>query len=302
MAKQPNFFIVGAAKSGTTSLFNYLKQHPEVFRPAVKEPKYFTSSLTNFPHNGPGDQRVDSKVIKDFDDYLQIFENAEDEKAIGESSVDYLYYKESADLIHEAFPDAKIIIMLRNPVDRAFSAYLHLTRDSRETLSFEEGLQKEAERKRQNYEFLWHYKSVGMYYEQVRKYIEAFGSDRVRIYLFEDLQNDLDHLLRDVFTFLGVDPDIKPEDTKPLNFSGIPKSKRMEALMKPSRFQGLKKVIRTFLPKKFRSELLYKLRRSNLQKIEMQKQTRKELIEVFRSDVNQLEQLIDRDLSSWLKP
>lgn len=145
----PNFFIVGAAKSGTTSLYHYLKQHPEIYMSPVKEPKYFLASINKFPHNGPGDIEVDKKIIRTWDEYLKLFSNASVEKCIGEASCGYLYYCELvAPSIKRISPEAKIIIVLRNPVERAFSAYCYLFREGRETLSFEEALKIEEERKK----------------------------------------------------------------------------------------------------------------------------------------------------------
>ena len=94
---RPNFFIVGAAKSGTTSLTNYLSKHPNIFIPKLKEPKFFSLQDNTFPHRGPGDNIVDKRVIKNLEEYERLFIPANDARAKGEASVDYLYFLKSAE-------------------------------------------------------------------------------------------------------------------------------------------------------------------------------------------------------------
>jgi len=119
----PNIFLVGAAKSGTTAVYVYLYQHPEIYLSYLKEPKFLSITANKFPHNGPGDKKVDDGVIKSRDEYLNLFKDAEHEKVIGESSADYLYFHNSViPSIKTISPNAKILIILRSPVDRAYSA------------------------------------------------------------------------------------------------------------------------------------------------------------------------------------
>jgi hypothetical protein len=128
----------------------------------IKDPKYFMASINEFPHRGPGDIKIDKAIIRTWNDYLNLFSGASVEKRIGEASCGYLYYYEHvAPLIKRNGPEAKIIAILRKPVERAYSAYSHLVRDGRETLSFEEAIEIEEERKKRNYEFIWFYKDLG---------------------------------------------------------------------------------------------------------------------------------------------
>ena len=128
--KWPNFFIVGTAKAGTTSLYEYLKQVPMIFMSSRKEPYFFVNDVLN---------RDSSNPIRNRREYLNLFKNARNEVAIGESSL-YLWYPESAELIHKEVPDARIIIILRNPIERAYSHYLMLMRGGEEKMSFHEAL------------------------------------------------------------------------------------------------------------------------------------------------------------------
>src|SRR5579863_751660 len=141
----PNFFIVGAARSGTTSLDRYLSQHPQIYIAPKKEVHFFAAN--HFPHTGPGDEWLNKRVIHEEEQYEQLFAGVTDEKRIGETSAYYLYLQGTAERIAHSIPAAKILILLREPIDRAYSAYMHLVRDGRETVSFAEGLRLEEERK-----------------------------------------------------------------------------------------------------------------------------------------------------------
>ncbi len=294
----PNFLVVGAAKAGTTSIYKYLEQHPDVYMSPVKEPKFLTSHALKFPHKGPGDPQVDAGIIRDLNSYKALFTDVDGQKAVGEASADNLYYYDIAiPNIKKHLKEVRIIAILRNPVGRAYSAYLHLVRDQREELSFEEALEAEDYRRRDNWEFIWFYKDVGLYYSQIKAYIDAFGRDRVKIYLFENLKADPVALVQDIYRFLGVDDTFVPQ-IKRYNVSGVPKSKLLhEFLRRPS---IVKSVVKHLIPATTRKNLVLELQNRNLKKPEMRPETRKRLIEVYRDDIKRLEKLIGRDLSSWL--
>ncbi len=298
MVKLPNFLIVGAAKAGTTSLYHYLEEHPEIFMSPLKEPKFITSNFLKFPFRGIGDDEVERKIIKDFNSYVTLFEDAKKEKAIGEASADNLYYFEQSPFFIKKFlGDVKIIIILRNPIDRAFSAYTHLVRDGREYLNFEEALQEEEKRKKENWEFIWFYKDVGFYYKQVKAYIENFS--KVKIYLYEDLKDNQLELIKDIYKFLEVDDSFVPSNLRvKYNVSGVPKNKRLHYLLtKPN---PIKKIIKPFIPQRIRRNLLNKIIQKNLLKPKMKLETKLYLKELYREDILKLQELIKRDLSHWL--
>ena len=152
----PNFLIVGAAKAGTSSLVHYLRSHSDVFLSRPSEPKYLTSTFLQFPHRGPGDDRIDAGVVRRLGDYRALFDAATDTAAIGEKSPDLLYYyDESIPVIRDVLGEPKIIIALRDPVSRAFSAYNFMVGQGRETLSFDDALAAEEDRLADNWEFIW---------------------------------------------------------------------------------------------------------------------------------------------------
>jgi ABC-type antimicrobial peptide transport system permease subunit len=294
----PNFIIAGASKSGTSSIYHYLKQHPDIFLSEIqKEGRYFSQMEGKF--KGPGDQHIDASITRDLGSYQKLFEGYNNEKAIGDISPEYLYfYKNSIPLIKKTLgEEVKIILILRSPIDRAFSGYIHFKRDKRENLSFEEALLKEDERKQNNYIWAWQYKNSGLYYEQVKAYLESFQN--VQIILFDELKKNADNTLANMCLFIGVSDDFEFDTSYKYNVSGDPKN---AALYKLETSRGLVNFAKQFIPKK----LAYKLKKNltgekQMVKPEMNTETRQQLIEFFRNDILKLQDLLQRDLSHWLE-
>jgi len=295
--KKPNLFIVGAAKSGTTSLYRYISKHPEIFFCNLKEPRYFSSKYKKFPHNGPGDYVADNFTIKEESKYLDLFKSVNNKKIIGEASVDYLYYYNTAYDIKKFSPNAKIIVILRNPIDRAFSAYVHLKGAGRENLPFEEALKQEKNRMSHNYEFIWFYKGVGKYYQQLKTYLEVFGEENVLIILFDELNKDVKSVIKKMMFFLNIDPGIIIDDHIKYNFSGIPRNKIIDLILKNRKLQHMSKKV---FPAQIVRRIGYKIAEKNLKKPIIAEKTRFELIKYFTEDIIMLQNLVSRDLSMWL--
>ena len=296
----PNFLIVGAGKSGTTSLYYYLKDHPDIFFSPIKEPCFFSAQILKLPQAGTGDER--KYFANTFDNYLELFKDARDEKAIGEASADTLYYyNETIPMIHKYLGDPKIIIILRNPVDRAFSAYLHLLRENRETLSFEEGLKKEEERIKNNWCCMWHYTKRGMYFNQVDAFMKSFSN--VKVVLYDDFKRDSRHEIRSICKFLEVDTAyIPPHDKTHFNVSGIPRYGKINNLfVKKNIFQKTIRTVGSFLlTEDGWVRLRENLRARIMTKPRMKTETRLYLQDMFREDILKLQQLTEMDLSVWL--
>ena len=301
--KLPNFLIVGAQKSGTTSLYHYFKQHNEIFMPEkLKEPKFFISSLFKKTNTSqPQWSKFMHNTMFNWQDYLKLFEKVQDEKAIGESSVTYLYYYEKATkLIKEYLGNIKIIISLRNPADRAFSAYLHLRRDNEENMIFKDALEQENKRKN-NYPPLYHYTSIGFYYHQVKAYLEQFN--QVKIVLFDDLKRDTLGLVKELYGFLGVTPSFVPDVRTRYNISGIPRNKLIHKFIRESNLLKslVKPIVKSLIPYQERQRIIAKIKTKNLQKPQMKPETREYLKNLYREDILKLQDLIKRDLSNWLE-
>lgn len=296
----PNFFIVGAMKAGTTALYEFLKQHPQVYVPEViKEPCFFRGDPKNHavgPH-----VRLDSPEGQA---YLALFKEAREEKAIGEASTDYLYYSaKSARNIKQYVPNARIIIVLRNPVERAYSNYVWALKKCKETAqSFREALDLEESRIAEKWRSLWHYKAKGFYATQVKDYLDAFGEDRVSVYLYEDLREDAGKTCRKIFAFLGIDDSFEPNTSREYNVSGVPRNLRLQKLLyEPNSIMKLG----YFLPKGLRSYARLMLLRLNTDTRRsampvFDHEVRTYLKNLYRSDIIVLQDLIHRDLSSWL--
>jgi hypothetical protein len=298
----PNFLIVGAAKCGTTSLYYYLKQHPDVFMSPLKEPKYFSSYKTN-PDKGPGDNLRFRKNISSFDDYVKLFKTNNGKKAVGEASVDTIFYFErTIPAIKNYLGDPRIIIILRNPVRRAYSAYNFLVRDGYEELSFKNALIAEEQGRRDEYSFIWQYRKCGLYAYPVHAFQTNFS--RVKVLLYDDLIRDAITLVQSVYAFLDVDPDFVPNTEHRHNTSAIPRWRFLNNLfMKPKRLHKVaRKIGGTILGMDRWISLRDGIRTANMQKpLPMNPEIEQKLRRFYRDDILKLQDYIGRDLSSWLK-
>jgi len=180
----PSFFIVGAPKAGTTSLYFYLKQHPEVFFPEVKELNFFSA-----PDILDQGLYYKTKIIRKLEAYEALYANAGNTQIRGDASVSYLLYPAVPPKIKEMVPDARIIIMLRNPVERAYSHYLMDKRLGYVKASFEDIITQRSTHKFQDL-YYQQYVEVGLYADQVQRYLDSFGEKQVQIVLFEDFIKD----------------------------------------------------------------------------------------------------------------
>jgi hypothetical protein len=294
----PNFLIIGAAKSGTTALYHYLRQHPQVYMCPQKETNFFAYGEQKVRFTGPRDANDSDFIITTLESYMAQFEAASNESAIGEASPWYLYSTDAAANISRRIPDAKLIAVLRNPVDRAFSSYLHVFKDGRESLSFEEGLIAEEDRIARGWEPIWHYQRVGLYAEQVKRFLSLFGRDQIRFYLYDDFLEDPDRLLVDIYQFLGVDPGFVADTSVRPNASGVPRNQLLgRLLLQPNR---LKEAIKPLIPSPLRYELSQRLSQRLLEKPPLGEETRKKLLSSYKNDILLLQNLVGRDLSMWL--
>ena len=292
----PNFFVIGAGKSGTTSLWRYLEQHPEVYMSAIKEPNFFTFEGGVPDFRGPRTPWA----VTDLEAYRALFAGVSEEKAIGEASAYYLYSEEAPKRIRHHVPDAKLVAVLRNPVDRAYSHFLYRLAQGGEGLTdFAQALDAEEERVRERWGPSFHYKRRGFYHEQLSRYYDLFGPEQIRVYLYEDLKEDPVGMTQSIFRFLGVDDAFVPDTSRRHNVARIPRSRALQAFIeKPNPF---KSVLRPFLPKGLRKRIALNLRNRNLAKPPpMPEGVREGLTEAYREDILKLQKLVGRDLSGWL--
>ena len=199
----PNFIIIGAEKAGTTALWQFLKQHPQIFMSAVKEPQFFGYEGREVSFNGPGPVVKEALPITDFKEYQSLFKGADGYPAVGEASPSYLYNSRAPERIRHYVPQAKLIAILRNPVDRAYSRFLHLVREDREPVGdFLEAVEKEQWRIEHNWWPDFFYTRNGFYHSQLSRYYDLFDTNQIKVYLYENLSADPLGTLRDIFSFL----------------------------------------------------------------------------------------------------
>lgn len=292
----PNFFIAGVSRSGTTSLYYYMQQHPEISFPALKEPRYFSSYNLTLPQMGPGDHTVDKKLITKWEDYEALYAQIEN-TFVGDASSEYLYnYEQVIPETKARLGDIPIILMLRNPVERSYSAYNNLIRDGRETHAFGEAIDLEDQRISDRFDEMWHYKSVSTYSKSVRAFLENFS--QVKVLIFEEFQENPSKSVVDVFEFLGAPPYLSLNTETAYSKSGKPKSKWVTALF------GRNSRIGNTL----RNTAFTLLGRTNVEKLGkhlmsetdgMPDDVRSRLQAHFASDIADLEKLLDKDLSIW---
>ena len=230
---RPNFFIVGAAKSGTKSLANYLDQHPNVFVCKPKEPNFFALPPNATPTCiGPdSEERLYELLLKysitDWESYQQLFISADTATAVGDASIRNLYNENSAQRIANHCPEARIIVLLRHPVDRMYSHYhmnvhLHI-----EPARFEEAFDAEDHRFEQGWGWDWHYRRVSMYADQLDRYFQHFERKQILLLDYNDFKKDPQEVVKVVFAHLGVNPDFIPDTSKKLFVGKSPKSRFM---------------------------------------------------------------------------
>jgi hypothetical protein len=294
VARLPNFVVVGAAKCGTTSLWQYLSQHPDVFLPRRrKELHHFAADAVRANSAGPGDSRAVEDLCATWEEYLAQFAEAGDEKAVGDVSPSYFAYPDSAEAIRDRLGSPRIVLILRDPVQKAFSQYSHLLRDGRETLPFWEALQAEPERRAKGYGALWRYVDSGRYAPPLARFIEVFGRDRVLVLFFEDLVRDPAATMRQLFVFLDVDPGVAIDTRGVFNRSGAPRSRRLASLL--TQQNPLRSLARRLLPPRLTAAVAWWIVGLNTGgKPELDPRARRLLQEALAADAEQLGRILGR--------
>lgn len=305
MAQWPNFFIVGAPKAATTTLFEWLRSNPDIYCPVVKEPYFFATlapELLRWVKLGLG-------YVRKEEDYLQLFAGAGTRVAIGEASTTYLYDKDAPLRIKVKVPGAKIIILLREPIDRAYSHYLMLIWSGHERKPFYQALLADYANPRKIQGAAHLYVEAGLYYEQVKRYLDTFGPEQVRVYLYDDLVADAAPVVKDVCAFLGV-PFYEGRFFNPNESFNAHQAPRnvlcswiIGIMMKPFILFSAAALI----PKPVRWPVLHRLKRwsdrlllAPRPKPPMDERARHFLRPLYLEDIRKLQGLINRDLSHWL--
>lgn len=314
--KVPNFFVVGAGKAGTTSLYSYLQQHPEIYLSPVKEPCYFASELRaeymsrdfalhvkrqtrELPRYLDDNRPVKpfGWVVSDWDDYLRLFQKVTCEKAIGEATASYLWSETSAANIQARIPGARIVMILRDPAERAFSQYMHHLAEGLTRYTFREQVEKCANSSSREVSILHPFLEVGLYHQQVKRYLDRFPRENIRIYWYEDDWRQPARMLADLFAFLEVDPAFSPDTSRKSLEQRSPRAPAMNYLLKKS---NIWPSVKGLMPPALRIKLKAMAFRSG-RPMRMDPRDRQYLIEYYRKDILALSALLGRDLSRWLR-
>jgi hypothetical protein len=301
----PDFFLLGAPKAGTTALHAALAQHPQLYLSPVKEPKFYLCDghpPRGFGQRGPGDAHSAQEWIWRRDKYEALFEPASAGMLRGESTPFYLYDRAAQGRIHADVPDAKLLVVLRDPVDRAYSNWMHLRSDGLEPIEdFAAAWAAEDRRVEQGWAPFWHYRRLGLYGEQLRDLIDRFGRQQVHVLRYRDLVETPRESLDAVCAFLGVTTGLiagaKRENSRPY----VAPSARVRALARLVRAgaalgayappQGWRQVSRP---------LLAALQQGHARRPVLDPDVRLQLVEFYREDNALLGTLTDRSFADWL--
>jgi hypothetical protein len=299
-ARRPDFFIVGAPKSGTTAMYEYLRGHPSLFLPQRKELRFFGTDL-----------EIRDRQPLSREAYEAHFTDASPTQRVGTAYVWYLYSRLAAAEIHAYAPEARIVVMVRNPVDMLHALHAeHLSNGNEDIVDFTAALDAEPDRRRGERipahahlpQGLW-YTTVPRYVEQIERYHAQFGRERVHTILYDDFARDVPATYRALLAFLDVRDDWRPPSFDVINASHRTRSERLRHfLARPPELP--RRVIRSMVPARVRRSLYERAKRLNAAtaaREPMPTATRMRLQDALRDEVDRLSSLLDRDLSGWLE-
>jgi hypothetical protein len=294
----PTFIIVGVQKAGTTSIYHYLQQHPQIYMSTVKEPHFLERDWDQF--YAEGGERKDAR-IDTLEKYLALFAGATDEQAIGEASANCLFHHDwSIPRIQHYVPEAQIVVVLRHPAERAHSDYLMHARDCinvRQQRSLSEQIHQRADTS-----FIIR---KGYYYEGIQHFMDVFGKEKVGVFLHDDLKRSAIQFMQKMYGFLGVDTLFEPNVSQKSQIAQVPKNQSVNALLKTSNplrsaaATGLKLVMPPETRQKLRNSII-NLNSADKSAAPLEAEDRAALIDLYREDILKLQDLLQRDLSAWL--
>lgn len=290
----PDFLLIGAQKAGTTSLVHYLGQHPRVGWASVKEPGFLARGDEG--SEGPPGEKPGPTTLAA---YAALFRDAgrlrSDEApcAIGEATTAYLYAARAPERARNLLGEPRLVVVLRQPAERAFSNWMHARREGREEApTFAEALAVEEARIQAGWGFQWHYAAKSRYAPQLQRWLALFPRERLLVLLTDDLERDPTAACQQVFQHLGVDPAFTPDTSERLHVSGTP-----PGVMARTRIQRAIIALGARVPAGYRRQV----RDALFPRVELDGQTRRAVTaELFAEDIARTSELIDRDLSAWL--
>lgn len=286
---KPNFIIIGSPKCGTTSLFKYLSQHPKIEFSDRKEPKFFCwkDLDLNFSGNSLVLNQIRVTTVQDRQEYLDLFKNKTAD-FIGEGSVDYFHSRNTAEKIFDFNPNMKLILILRNPIDRAYSDWKHNVKMGYENIKvFRNAIKAITKRKKNNGVPYFDYLHKGNYASHLKEYLSYFGHDKVLVLFFEDFQKDPGKTCNEILHFLG--------EKKSFDFNTEIVFTKSGEVYRYYKINSLAKKI-TSLNKRTGD----KIRSVNRIPEKISMKDRFFLTDYYRQEIKELEAILDKDLAHWL--
>ena len=293
--RMPNLFIIGAAKAGTTALYDYLAQHPQAFLSRGKEPMFFSR------------EEIYARGLDWYEDMY--FEGAEDYPVRAEATPHYLYWSEKvAPRIKEVYGDnpVKFIVSFRDPVSRAYSWYWNMVREGREDLDFDEALRVEERRLEQNHQELYQlgsmvygYSAGSRYASLLQPYLELFSPENFFFVFQDDLKSRVNETCEELFEFLGIESSTRI-NTSNSNPAAMPRSRLFHKTLR--QHSPFKDLIKPFIPNRARRALKSKMMQVNLKEtpyVPLDRQLAHELRLSYRTEIEKLEKITGRELSTW---
>ena len=298
----PTFLVIGAGRSGTTALVEGLRARRDVYVTHPKEPHFFGLHGMTPAFNGPGDEAtINSLAVTNRDQYLALFPARHTYTALGDGSVSTLYYYEHAiPEIKAVCPQARFVVLLREPVARAYSAFQYMSaRGFEPVANFLDAIADEDRRVKMGWHHLWHYTRMSRYAESVAAFQSAFGPDRVGIWFYDHMEADYMGLVDEVLRFIGVSAaDHQGADVPVVNRSGIPRSRLVQSgIQAATRTEWVRRSVKRFTTFEMRERVRDRLlRRSGVSAADAAV-----LQPVFAEDLTRLARLIPTDRApSWL--
>lgn len=304
MSVSPTFVVAGAARAGSTAVAEALRGHPDVFMTQPKEPHYLALAGSPAGFTGPGDAETINRVaVTDQAAYQELFPRNGQYLARGEGSVSTLYYHDRAvPRLVELNPEARIVLVLREPVARAYSSHQYLlNRGYEPEPEFLDAVQQEESRIAAGWHHLWHYTAMSRFADAVAHFQSAFGVESTGVWWYEDLKADPTRCIAEIQRFIGVDPQRAPvEEVQRVNASGVPRRRWVQTAMHHAADRPMvRAAVKVVVPFSLRE----RIRSANLTTNDVPRAVRVELMGLFRDDLDHLEQLLRRPVpTAWRRP
>lgn len=283
MINKPNFFIVGTPRGGTTSLYSYLENHPEIYLPSLKEPHFFSVPEVL-------DTYYKTTIIEDENTYMNLYKDVKEQEAIGDLSTSYLFNKNSPERIKQFNPEARIIMVLRSPADRAISHYL-----MDYNLGYIDVPFFEVIKEKEKYSIFYReYIELGYYEAQIKNYYRFFDKSKILIVLSDELFSNPKKTISKVYNFIGVNNSYLPNSLEIYNQYSKPKFR----LIKKINHSKTIKYILNNMPNGLKTKIKERLY-TDKKKPELTKE-KEFLKKMYKEDINETANFINRDLSAWI--